>query len=206
MSLCDYGCGNKGKYKQSSGKLCCSKNFQSCPAVRQKNSKGLKKAYKEGRKDLSHFDGKRGWKKNKMLIDPSKYFCKESKYATNQIRTFVIRHELIEYCCSKCGISDWCGEKISLELHHINGDNSDHRLENLTFLCPNCHSQTENWRGKSNLNKSGQKVSDDELLNIIPKSSSIRQVCIKAGISGRGGNHPRIRKLIRQSDVNLSSE
>jgi RNA polymerase subunit RPABC4/transcription elongation factor Spt4 len=37
---------------------------------------------------------------------------------------------------------------LSLELDHINGDNTDDRVENLRFLCPNCHSQTDNWRGR----------------------------------------------------------
>lgn len=41
------------------------------------------------------------------------------------------------------------GKQITLELHHINGDNMDNRLENLQLLCPNCHSMTDNFRGKN---------------------------------------------------------
>jgi hypothetical protein len=37
----------------------------------------------------------------------------------------------------------------ALALHHINGDNCDDRLENLALLCPNCHSQTENFAGRN---------------------------------------------------------
>jgi hypothetical protein len=47
--------------------------------------------------------------------------------------------------CERCGIEDWLGEPLALPLHHINGDNRDDRLENLMLLCPNCHSQTENF-------------------------------------------------------------
>jgi 5-methylcytosine-specific restriction endonuclease McrA len=36
-----------------------------------------------------------------------------------------------------------------MALHHINGDGRDNRLENLQFLCPNCHSQTENFAGRN---------------------------------------------------------
>ena len=46
----------------------------------------------------------------------------------------------------KCQI--WNDKKLSLQLDHINGDNSDNRLENLRFLCPNCHTQTETYCSK----------------------------------------------------------
>ncbi len=51
--------------------------------------------------------------------------------------------------CERCGIEDWLGEPLALALHHINGDNRDDRLENLALLCPNCHSQTENFAGRN---------------------------------------------------------
>lgn len=57
------------------------------------------------------------------------------------IKKFVITHNLLQYDkCNKCNISEWFGEKLLLELHHINYDKWDNRLENLEFLCPNCHS------------------------------------------------------------------
>jgi DNA-binding CsgD family transcriptional regulator len=55
------------------------------------------------------------------------------------------RHE-----CERCGISEWLGHVLSMELHHVNGDGHHNRLENLQLLCPNCHSQTENF-GSRNL-------------------------------------------------------
>jgi 5-methylcytosine-specific restriction endonuclease McrA len=36
-----------------------------------------------------------------------------------------------------------------MALHHVNGDNTDNRLENLQVLCPNCHSQTESFSGRN---------------------------------------------------------
>jgi len=51
--------------------------------------------------------------------------------------------------CEMCGISEWGGVKIGLELDHINGDTYDHRLENLRILCPNCHATTDTYRGKN---------------------------------------------------------
>ena len=61
----------------------------------------------------------------------------------------LIKANLIEYKCSSCGITKWNGKPLTLQLHHINGNNRDNRLENLTFLCPNCHSQTDNFSGKN---------------------------------------------------------
>jgi 5-methylcytosine-specific restriction endonuclease McrA len=50
--------------------------------------------------------------------------------------------------CEDCGLSDWLGKPLSLELHHVNGDGMDNRVENLMLLCPNCHSQTT-WGGRN---------------------------------------------------------
>jgi len=55
---------------------------------------------------------------------------------------------LKENRCEVCGLTEWLGEPLSMALHHINGDGKDNRLENLQFLCPNCHSQTENFSGR----------------------------------------------------------
>ena len=51
--------------------------------------------------------------------------------------------------CEACGISQWRDLPLSLALHHVNGDGRDNRLENLQLLCPNCHSQTENFAGRN---------------------------------------------------------
>jgi hypothetical protein len=55
--------------------------------------------------------------------------------------------------CEVCGSTEWRGRPLSMALHHINGDGRDNRLENLQLLCPNCHSQTDNFsaRGRRRL-------------------------------------------------------
>ena len=55
---------------------------------------------------------------------------------------------LKENRCEGCGIQDWLGKPLSMALHHVNGEGTDNRLENLMMLCPNCHSQTENFSGR----------------------------------------------------------
>jgi DNA-binding NarL/FixJ family response regulator len=56
---------------------------------------------------------------------------------------------LKENRCEDCGISMWRGKPLNMQLHHENGDGSDNRLENIEFLCPNCHSQTDTYGGRN---------------------------------------------------------
>jgi DNA-binding CsgD family transcriptional regulator len=60
----------------------------------------------------------------------------------------LIREGFKEDRCEECGISEWRGRPLSLQLHHVNGNGSDNRLNNLQLLCGNCHSQTDNWGGR----------------------------------------------------------
>lgn len=72
--------------------------------------------------------------------------CKNSTRATGRIKDFIIRENLLEYKCGCCGNEGtWLDKPLTLQLDHINGINNDHRLENLRFLCPNCHTQTNTW-------------------------------------------------------------
>lgn len=65
------------------------------------------------------------------------------------VKNRILREEILELKCEACGIRDeWNGRKLSLHLDHINGVNDDNRIENLRFLCPNCHSQTETFGSK----------------------------------------------------------
>jgi len=65
------------------------------------------------------------------------------------VKKWILKFNLIPYKCNKCGIKEWNKEKITLELNHINGNNWQHNRTNLELLCPNCHSQTNTFRGKN---------------------------------------------------------
>jgi Zn finger protein HypA/HybF involved in hydrogenase expression len=62
------------------------------------------------------------------------------------LRRIVIR--LRGYRCEDCGLSEWLGKKLMLELHHVDGDHGNRNFDNLLLLCPNCHSITDNHKGR----------------------------------------------------------
>jgi AraC-like DNA-binding protein len=64
------------------------------------------------------------------------------------IKSRLIKEGLKDGRCERCGINEWQGLPLNMELHHINGDGDDNRLDNLLLLCGNCHSQTNNWGGR----------------------------------------------------------
>ena len=98
--------------------------------------------------------------------------------------------------CNRCGLHEWLGQKITLELEHKDGNHYNNDRQNIEFLCPNCHSLTHTWRGRNkNKNKSGKRVSDEDLIKAIESTKSIRQALIKVGLAAKGGNYFRVKRL-----------
>lgn len=116
--------------------------------------------------DFSIFKGKNSIYKNTAVkaVTPEMLFRDNCKHNRNVLRRYIVKNELIPYKCSICGLTTWNNKTISLELDHINGINNDNRLENLRFLCPNCHSQTTTYgsrNNKINYPASNYNITDD---------------------------------------------
>ena len=86
---------------------------------------------------------------------------KHPYYPTSKLSKRLIKENIFINECSRCKISSWEGESIVLHLDHINGISTDHRLDNLRLLCPNCHSQTETYCGRNKRKKSSVKCPMD---------------------------------------------
>ena len=99
--------------------------------------------------------------------------------------------------CEKCGINEWMGNQIPLEIHHIDGNRLNNNLNNLQILCPNCHSQTNNWRSRNKKGwcKTNPKVTDEQILEALKKYKNIYQTLNKLGLAG-GSNYHRVYKLL----------
>ena len=81
-------------------------------------------------------------------VKPLEEFVATSRYR-GSVKRRLLREGTMRNQCSRCGLSEWRGCPISIQIDHINGDRDDHRLENLRMLCPNCHSQMETWGRKA---------------------------------------------------------
>lgn len=111
--------------------------------------------------DTSHFkpNGRQYEKPpHNKILDYKTILKKNSSTNRITVRDIVLREKLIKYECSECGNAGlWNGKELSLQLHHKDGDIMNNEVDNLTFLCPNCHSQTDNYSYKNAKRKEKKK-------------------------------------------------
>lgn len=106
--------------------------------------------------DTSHFLGQASSCGNRHKGGPAKKHWSEilvlSENGSRRISAYKLRRALIEagieYKCCCCGNDGcWLEKELRLQVDHKNRNWLDNRLDNLNFVCPNCHSQTEGWSG-----------------------------------------------------------
>lgn len=220
QNLCEYGCGNVAIKQLKNKKWCCSDSWNSCSVNTQRNSNGVKDAYRSGK--LVPHDGKliykefpketkdrMAWARGKNRLTDNKIritYTDEQIFSENGLvsRRNVKQRLLLEanyiHECALCKLKEWRDpismemKPINLELDHINGIRNDNKRENLRFVCGNCHSYTPTYKGK-NINNLKAKVSDDMLIHEL-KTKNIHQSLISVGLVPVGANYDRCKKLL----------
>lgn len=124
------------------------------------NYRGFYRFQKENNIDISHFTGQghlKGKTHSYNRIPLSNILVKDYSYSSNRLRKRLISEGIKEHKCECCGLSEWLGDPIPLELDHIDGDHYNNTLENLKILCPNCHAKTPTYRGRNVKHKNNRK-------------------------------------------------
>jgi len=70
-------------------------------------------------------------------------------FQTLKLKNKLLREGIFENKCAICGLCSWQNKPLNMQLDHIDGDSTNHMLENLRLLCPNCHAQTDTYCGKN---------------------------------------------------------
>jgi len=136
--------------------------IKSCTSIRQVldilnlvpaggNYQTIKNHIKNHDIDISHFTGQ-GWSRG-TKVGPKRsiedYLSNKQPIQSWKLKRRLLQDKFFEPKCYGCSNQFWLDQPISLELHHIDGDNTNNNLSNLTILCPNCHALTDNYRGKN---------------------------------------------------------
>ena len=186
----------------------------------------LRTRLKEGEFNLAKINTNRLSKKKKRATrvfagkKPEEVLIKDSSKLS--VREYVFRHNRLPYSCQRCENSGiWLDNPISLQLDHVNGDNKDHRLENLRWLCPNCHTQTPTWGGRNIDFKENRcsecnikiyrtsthcndcrakkdrtfEISKEDLEKMVQSSMTMEAVARKLGVKSSNTVRKRCRKL-----------
>ena len=74
---------------------------------------------------------------------------KHPSYQSNKLRKRLLDENIKTHICEVCGLTEWMNKPIPLEVDHIDGIRNNHILSNLRLICPNCHAQTDTYKGKN---------------------------------------------------------
>jgi 5-methylcytosine-specific restriction endonuclease McrA len=163
----------------------------------------LKSRLDEEKINYSHIrlGSNKGKKFIRKKIPLDKILVENSEYSRSHLKKRLISDLSWKEECFICkNKGEWQGKKLNLQLDHINGNSKDNKIENLRFLCPNCHSQTETFAGKINL-KNKCEICSKRISTRKTKycmSCYAKNIAPKVGIKQRKANRPSVKILNKE--------
>jgi hypothetical protein len=103
--------------------------------------------------------------------------------------------------CFICKTDSWNGKPLVLQLHHVDGNKNNNSEKNLQYLCPNCHSQTDNYTSKNSFEKKKDNITNEEFIEALKSSDTIHQTLIKLNLCEKGANYNRAYRLLKNIDI-----
>lgn len=145
--------------------------------------------------DTSHFTTEAQY--SRQRIPHNELFIEHSMTDGSTVKKRILKEELIPYICSGCGNEGvWEDQPLVLQLEHKNGTNNDHRLCNLEFRCPNCHTQTNTWGRKKRQELNASVAQDVERLTL--KGRMLVPIQPEAPVMSLWARIPRLVKTHKQ--------
>jgi len=134
---------NSGSVRQVLGKLgLVEAGGNYACAKKRADALGLTKEHMHGQ----------SWNKGKK-VGPKRpveeYLSNQRPIQSHKLKLRLLAEGLKQHKCECCGITEWNGQPTPIELDHIDGNRYNNTIENLRILCPNCHAQTDTYRGKN---------------------------------------------------------
>lgn len=135
-------CGKQLSYEQRANKFC----NQSCSA--SFNNKGVTRHI---RRSKFCSCGQPKTLQNKYCDECAEKHVYNKVVSLEHAKNDKIRKRILleqkGHRCERCGLADWMDQPIPVELDHIDGNSDNNSAENLRLICPNCHAQTETYKG-----------------------------------------------------------
>lgn len=115
------------------------------------------------------------------------------------LRRYLHKFNVIPYKCAICNNEGiWNNQPLTLQIDHINGINDDNRKENLRWLCPNCHAQTETFSGKNVKNAATQhQFTEEEAIEALQNTPNVNQALAYLKTT----NWTRVNKIKQENGI-----
>lgn len=130
--------------------------------------------------DIEYIGNKsrKGLQRTENYKNAEEYLFNGSLIQSHKLKLKLIRENIFEHKCQRCGLCEWEGVEIPLELDHIDGQHFNNELSNLRLLCPNCHALTDTYRSKNRrtvrTKKEMESLSDELISRVVDDCDEIQ--------------------------------